>query len=54
MLSSGLVLHLLLYGVVYVASTVGFISAHLERKSFFALTQGMLKTQGELRTPRCA
>lgn len=40
MLSSGLVLHLLLYGVVYVASTVGFISAHLERKSFFALTFG--------------
>ncbi|CAE7345830.1 unnamed protein product [Symbiodinium sp. CCMP2456] len=34
LLSSGLVLHLLLYGVVYVASTVGFISAHLERKTF--------------------
>mmetsp|Transcript_43374 Transcript_43374/g.101230 ORF Transcript_43374/g.101230 Transcript_43374/m.101230 type:complete len:767 (-) Transcript_43374:126-2426(-) len=40
LLSSGLVLHLLLYGVVYVASTTGFISAHLERKSFFALTFG--------------
>ena len=40
LLSSGLVLHLLLYGVVYMASVVGFISAHTERKSFFALTLG--------------
>ena len=45
MLSSGLVLHFLLYGAVYMSSTVGFISAHVERKSFFALTRGMLWEQ---------
>ena len=39
-LSSGLVAHLLLYGVVYMASVVGFMDAHTERKSFFALTFG--------------
>ncbi|CAE7253419.1 unnamed protein product [Symbiodinium pilosum] len=40
LLSSGLVVHLLLYGVVYMAAVLGLISAHLERKSFFALTFG--------------
>jgi len=40
LLSSGLVLHLLLYGVVYLTSVTGLISAHMERKSFFALTFG--------------
>ena len=39
-LSSGLVAHLLLYGVVYMASVVGVMDAHTERKSFFALTFG--------------
>ena len=39
-LSSGLVAHLLLYGVVYMASVVGIMDAHTERKSFFALTFG--------------
>ncbi|CAE7209084.1 unnamed protein product, partial [Symbiodinium pilosum] len=40
LLSSGLVAHLLLYGVVYMASVVGLMDAHTERKSFFALTFG--------------
>jgi len=40
LLSSGLVAHLLLYGVVYFASVLGFMDAHTERKSFFALTFG--------------
>ena len=39
-LSSGLVAHLLLYGVVYMASVMGVMDAHTERKSFFALTFG--------------
>ena len=39
-LSSGLVAHLLLYGVVYMSSVMGVMDAHTERKSFFALTFG--------------
>ncbi|CAJ1450288.1 unnamed protein product [Effrenium voratum] len=39
-LSNGLILHFLLYGVVYMASVTGLIEAQTERKGFFVLTFG--------------
>ena len=39
-LSNGLIIELLLYGVVYMSSMLGFIDAHNERKGFFVLTFG--------------
>ncbi|CAK8995015.1 unnamed protein product [Durusdinium trenchii] len=39
-LSNGLSLYLVLYGVVYMSSVMGFIDAHTERKGFFVLTFG--------------
>ncbi|CAJ1418102.1 unnamed protein product [Effrenium voratum] len=39
-LSNGLILHFMLYGVVYMSSVMGLIDAQTERKGFFVLTFG--------------